>query len=49
MKFVRYVTDESPQWAIERDAHVSPLSGRPGGAPDLRDLANPVVGAEGGG
>ena len=41
MKFVRYTTDASPQWAVEHDSRLHPLSGLPDGPPDLGDLANP--------
>lgn len=41
MKFVRYATDGSPQWAVEQDTRLHPLSGLPEGPPSLSDLANP--------
>lgn len=40
MKFVRYATDGSPQWAVEHDSRLHPLSGLPVGPPSLGDLAN---------
>ena len=41
MKVVRYTADASPQWGIEHNSKLHPLSGLPGGPPDLRDLSNP--------
>jgi 2-keto-4-pentenoate hydratase/2-oxohepta-3-ene-1,7-dioic acid hydratase in catechol pathway len=41
MRFVRYTADTSPQWGVEHDSTLHPLSRLPGGPPDLSDLANP--------
>ena len=41
MKFVRYTTGGSPQWAVKQDSRLHPLSGLPDGPPDIGDLANP--------
>lgn len=41
MKFVRYTTDGSPQWGVEYDSKLHPLSRLVEGPPDFSDIANP--------